>query len=61
MDIQLHVTDNELEKFPEEQCDQIDIKISIYKAYTGPLIQKVQPSPKAHTASTASHRRTAKK
>ena len=57
MDIQLHVTDKELEEFPEEQSDQIGIS----KAETGQPIQKAQPSQKAHTASTASWRRNTKK
>ena len=48
MDIQLQVTEKELEEFPEEQSDQIYIT----KA------DQSQPSQKAYTASC---RRTAKK
>ena len=61
MDIQLQVTDKEQEEFPEERSDKIGIKIGITKAETGKLIQKAQPSQKAHTASAASWRRTIKK
>ena len=50
MDLQLQVTDKELEEFPEEKSDQINISKG----------DKSQPSQKAHTASTASCRRTAK-
>ena len=56
MDIQLHATDKELDEFPEERSDQIGIKI-VDKADTGLLIQKAQPLQKAHTASTASHKK----
>ena len=56
MDIQLHVTDKEVEEFPEERSDQIGIKI-VNRADTGPLITKAQPLQKAHTALTASCRK----
>ena len=59
MDIQLHVTDKELEEFSEERSDQISIKI-VNRADTGPLITKAQSLQKVHTALTASLRKTTK-
>ena len=49
MDIQLHVTDKELEEFPEERSDQISTNI-VNRADASVLISKAKPIQKAHTA-----------
>ena len=59
MDIQLHVTDKELEEFPEERSDQIGINI-IDRADTSLPISKAKPIHKAYKILTASQRKTVK-
>ena len=59
MDIQLHVTEKELEEFPEERSDQISINI-VNRADTNLLTSKAKPIQKAHTAITALQRKTTK-
>ena len=48
MDIQLHVTDKELEDFPEERSDQISTNI-INRADTSLPISKAKSIQKAYT------------
>ena len=59
MDIQLHITDRELEEFPEERSDRMSINI-VNRAATRVLISKAKPIQKAYSVLTASQRKTMK-